>query len=99
MELRAAVLAGILFFVASNVYGEPVLEASEDGVRVVLHTDKCALKEVSNAPYRAVWHENGKTVEGCYFVRPDYGVVILYFAADRTLGIAPIRAFRRVTSI
>lgn len=99
MEIRAAVLAGILFFVVGKVYAEPVLEASEDGVRVVLHTDKCALKEVSNMPYRVVWHEKGKQIEGCWLPRPDAGVVMMFFAADRTVALASIQSFRRVTSL
>lgn len=98
MELRAIFLAGILFCVATSVYGEPVLETSEGDVRVVLHTDQCALKEIVNLPYKAVWHENGKEVQGCWGPRPDAGVVVFYFA-DKTVALAPIQSFRRLTSI
>jgi hypothetical protein len=99
MAIRISILAAILILVAGGVYGEPVLEASEDGVRVVLHTDKCALKEVSNMPYRVVWHEKGKQIEGCWMPRPDAGIVVMFFAADRTVGVAAIQSFKRVTSI
>lgn len=98
MELRAAVLAGILFCVSYNVYAEPVMEASEDGVRIVLHNDKCALKEIANLPYKAVWHEKGQEVEGCWGGRPDAGAVIFYFA-DKTVALAPIQKFKRVIAI
>lgn len=99
MEIRAAVLAGLLFFVSYEVYAEPVLEATEGGVRVVLHTDKCALNEVSNLPFKAVWHENGKQVEGCWAPHPPLGIVAMFFAADKSVGIAPMSAFRKVVSI
>lgn len=99
MELRAFLLAGILFFVASNVFAEPVLETSEGGVRIVLYTDPCALKEISNLPYKAVWHENGKEVSGCWSAHPPLGVVVMYFASDKTVGLAPMQSFRRVIGI
>jgi hypothetical protein len=99
MELRAAVLAGILFGVSYCAYGQPMFEASGDGVRVVLHNAPCRLSaEVTNLPLRAVWHQNGKETEGCFMVRPDAGAVVFYFS-DKTVGIAPMADFKKVIAI
>ena len=99
MELRAAVLAGILFVVCTQVYGGPAFETSQEGVRIVLHDDKCTLKEVANLPRKVVWHENGREIEGCWGARPDAGIVLMYFSADKTVGIATMSAFRKVVAI
>jgi hypothetical protein len=97
MELRALCLAGILFGVSYCAYGEAVFETTADGIRLVLHKDQCALKEVTNLPFKAVWHENGKEVEGCWAPRPDAGIAVFYFA-DKTVGVAPLSSFRRLIS-
>jgi hypothetical protein len=99
MYLRAAVLVGLLFGVSYCAYGEPAYETSHEGVRIVLHDDKCTLKEVSNLPRKVVWHENGKEIVGCWGARPDAGLVLMYFSADKTVGIATMSSFRKVTSI
>jgi hypothetical protein len=98
MELRAAFLAGILFFVATSVYGESVMQLNDGDVQIVLHDTPCKLKEVVNLPRKAVWMEKGKTFEGCWGVRPDVGVVVFYFD-DKTVGLAPMQAFKRITPI
>jgi hypothetical protein len=99
VEIRAAILAGILIAVCTKVYGEPAYETTHEGVRIVLHDDKCTLKEVSNLPRKVVWHENGKEIVGCWGARPDAGLVLMYFSADKTVGIASMSSFRKVTSI
>jgi hypothetical protein len=100
MALRAAVLAVIgiaLLLYVVNAKADPVYESrDEGGARVVLHSSPCTLKAVSNLPRRVVWHENGKEVEGCWGARPEAGVVVMYFGADRTVGIAPMQAFKKV---
>ena len=98
MELRAAFLAGILFFVATSVYADPVMQLTEGDLQIVLHDSPCKLKDVVNLPRKAVWMEKGKTFEGCWGVRPDAGAVIFYFE-DKTVGLAPMQAFKRTTSI
>ena len=98
MFLRGAVLLGLLFGVAYCAYGEPVYQTTDGEVRVVLHDEPCTLKEVVNLPRRAVWHEKGKATEGCWAVRPDFGVIVMLFS-DRTVGLAPIGDFRKVTAI
>jgi hypothetical protein len=56
------------------------------------------LDGIANLPRKAVWHENGKEVEGCWGGRPDVGAVIFYFS-DKTVALAPISGFRKVVSI
>ena len=82
-----------------NAHAEAVFEATQGDIRVVLHSDDCALKEVSNLPKKAVWHENGKQIEGCWGPNPQLGVIAMYFAADRTVGLAPIQAFKRLVGV
>ena len=83
----------------TKAHAEPVMQTSEGGVTVQLWTDACALqKQISNLPYKATWHENGKVIEGCWGARPDAGVVIFYFA-DKTVGMAPIQAFVKVVGV
>ena len=82
-------------FVVSPALADPVATASADGVLITFYSDKCALKEVVNLPYRAVWTEGGKSVEGCYTARPEAGVVVCYFA-DKTVGLVPYRALKEV---
>lgn len=82
-----------------NANADAVFEARDGDIRVVLHDTPCELSEVSNLPRKAVWHENGKTVEGCWGPRPDLGLVVMFFASDKTVGLAPMQAFRRVTGV
>lgn len=85
----------VLLFVISLAYAEPVYEAKGDGVRVVVYTEDCALKEVSNLPRRATWTENGKTHEGCAGLHP-MGLAMFYFA-DKTVVAIPMSQFARIT--
>lgn len=72
-------------------------QVTEGGVTISLYQEPCRLKEaVTNLPYRAVWTEGGKDVEGCFAIRAEAGIVVFYFA-DKTVGIAPAKAFSRVT--
>ena len=96
MRVLAALFL-LVYFVPAN--GEGVFQAEPgNGVRVVLHNEPCKLKEVVNLPFRATWHEAGKEIEGCFGPRPDAGIVVFYFA-DKTVGIAPIDAFKRITGV
>ena len=93
------VLAAILFLLPLPAHSGPAFETSQEGVRIVLHDDKCTLKEVANLPRKVVWHENGREIEGCWGARPDAGIVLMYFSADKTVGIATMSAFRKVVAI
>jgi hypothetical protein len=99
MELRAAFLAGILFFVASSVYGEPTHRTSIQGVVITLHSEKCALSEVANLPRRATWVENGKTFEGCVGYADAFGMLMFFFKDDKSVAIIPVDAFSKVTGV
>ena len=91
-------VATLLFGCPSNAYSEPLYQtAGGDGAVVTLHSEPCALKEVSNLPKRATWDEKGKTFEGCWGVSP-FGVAMLYFS-DRTVAVVPAEAFRKVTGV
>lgn len=85
-----------LVFYASEPKADPVFWVNQDGIQVVLHNDLCSLTDrIGNLPHKATWQEDGKVYEGCWGLRPDVGYVIFYFE-DRTVGLIPIRALRRV---
>lgn len=90
------VIAVVGALYSSKVYAEPFAVTHGDGIVVTLHTEKCAMPEVTNLPQRATWEEKGKVFEGCAGVNRDLGVVLFYFS-DKTVGAAPIQAFQRVT--
>lgn len=99
MEIRAALLAGILFFVSMSAFGEPTHRASVGSVVITLHTEKCSLGEVSNLERRATWLQDGKTFEGCFgFVLP-FRMLMFYFKEDKTVAIVPAGMFEKVTGI
>lgn len=60
MKLLVALAAVFFLTYGYNAYAEPRYQASVQGIVVTLHTEKCAIAEVSNLPYRATWMENGK---------------------------------------
>lgn len=98
MLLRAVVLAGLAAF-STNAAPRALATAQDGGVIVTFYDDDCQLTaSVVNMPKRAVWTEGGKDVEGCYNVRPDAGIILMYFA-DKTVGIAPLSSLRKVTNI
>jgi hypothetical protein len=92
-------LVAALFLLALSqfAYGEPAFVTDADGARITLHTDKCSMKEVKNLPFKATWEEKGKVFQGCWGPRPDAGLIVFYFD-DRTVGIAPMQAFVKVTN-
>lgn len=54
IKLRWYVVAFIfLVTLPSQVFAEPWLKASVQGVEITVHKEACALKEVSNIPKRA----------------------------------------------
>jgi hypothetical protein len=85
-------LAWLIIF-CPNALAEPVYEAAGDGVRIVIHSEECALKEITNLPRRATWHEGSKMVEGC--AGNANGIAVFWFA-DRTVVALPGQMFNRV---
>ena len=86
-----------LALLAFPVQAEVLYMARDDnGTVVELTNEPCALPAVANLPKRAVWRETGKVFEGCYVAR--FGAVVMYFS-DRTVIIAPMNAFTRVTNL
>lgn len=82
---------------ATKAYSGPRLQATQEGVRVVLYDDPCQLTEqIANLPYKATWEEDGKTFQGCWGPRPDMRVMVAYFE-DKTVGIIPMGALNRVS--
>lgn len=81
---------------ATKAHSDPVMQAVDGEVRVVLFTEKCELTSlIQNLPYKAEWHEKGKVFQGCWGARPSYGFVLTYFA-DLTVGVIPIQALTKV---
>ena len=93
-----AVVAGLIL-IPLNAHAEPIYRASTaDGVVITLHKEKCQIKEVSNAPFRATWLEKGKEFEGCW--RPGNSEnVVFYFLGDKTVFDIPAQHFRQVTGV
>lgn len=83
----------LLLLAASYALGEPVYEAKDDKVRVVIYTEACELKEVTNLPRRATWTENGKVTEGCFGSMPG---LALFYWSDKTVVVIPQEMFTRV---
>ena len=90
-------LAGVILLWASihPAKAEPVAAFEQQGVRIVVYTEKCDLGAVSNLPNRATWTENGQTIEGCAQAFPQFGVAAFYFA-DKSIAIVPLQMFQRV---
>lgn len=88
-------IAGVVY--SAKALAEPMYRTEQGGVVITLHSEKCALPEVSNLPNRATWEENGKTYEGCFGVQPAMRAVMLYFVTDRTVAVAPASIFTKVS--
>ncbi len=89
----AAILLFLVFGVMRCAQAAPILQASGEGLTIVLYDEDCAMKDkVINLPKRATWTENGKTIDGCWGMSP-LRVVILYFA-DLTAVALPPNIFR-----
>lgn len=88
----------VMFLLPQNALAEPFAQAEADGAKVVLHNDKCTLKEVENLSKHATWEEKGKLYIGCWGAHPDAPFILAYFN-DRTVVAIPKQVFRRVTGV
>ena len=100
MEIRIGVLLVVFFLLlawALPSKASPVAQLSgEDGVTITLYDEPCAYSSIiKNLPYRATWKEKDKTFEGCAGAHPA-GIIMFYFD-DHTVGIAPMRAFSKLS--
>lgn len=95
--LLAIAVALVMIFWPMQASADPLFQAkTPEGVVITIHNDKCALPEVENLPTRITWDEKGKITEGCYGIK--HGIVIFYFA-DKTVGIIPAQIFERVIGV
>ena len=92
------VLVGIVLFavLSRQAKADPFITAEAGGVRITVYSEPCQIKEVANLDRRAVWTENGKTVEGCAGFFPELQMVFFYWA-DKTVVGVPASYFQRVT--
>lgn len=102
MKTRIALLLAVALCVVLAVYprkarSEPMAAVEQGGVRIVVHTEKCVFKEVSNLTNRATWEEGGKVIEGCAGVFSQIGLVLFYFA-DKSVVAVPMQLFSRVSN-
>lgn len=92
--LWALFIVGILF--AGYAHADAVAVAKAGNVTITLYNEPCAIAAVANLKRRATWSEPGKVYEGCFAVS-EFGVVMVYFADDRSVGAVPTGAFVAVT--
>lgn len=95
-----AILLGVCLAMAlwsSGVRADPIATAqAENNAVITLFNEPCDIKDqVTNLPMRATWVEGEKTFKGCWGPHPDLGAAVFYFD-DKTVGIIPFQALRRV---
>jgi hypothetical protein len=96
---RWFVALAFLVSLPTLVFAEPMLAFQDQGVRIVIYTEDCALKNVvTNLPKRATWEEKGKVYEGCAAGTP-FGFVMFYFAGDKTVALVPADGFTKAARI
>ena len=93
----AVIAVGIILAVSivTKAHAGPIAEgAGDNGAKITLYSEPCALKNVTNLANKATWQEKGKVFQGCFGLHP-YGVVLAYFD-DGTVVIMPVDIFREV---
>lgn len=90
------VFAGLVLVGVKSAVAEPMFQVRQGDVVITLHSEECALKEVSNLPRRATWTEGGKVYEGCFGVQPAMEAVMMYFVGDKSVAVAPVSIFQKV---
>lgn len=95
ITISDVVLFMVLALAVFSAVAEPTHKASGQGVEIVIHSEACAFKDiVGNLPYRATWHEQGRTFEGCGGFHP-VGVAMFWFS-DKTVFPLPAQYFVKV---
>lgn len=77
-------------------WAKPVAIAENEGVTVTLTDEPCAVKAVTNLPFRATWTEKDKTYEGCWGLSPP--IVVSYWS-DATVAIMSAAMFKKAVEI
>ena len=97
-RVGVAVFLGLLLALFVGLaHGEPFAIAKADNGSVTLHKAPCALKTVSNLPFKAVWVQDGKVFEGCWAHHP-YGLVVAFFD-DLTVVLMNPQVFEPLRSM
>jgi hypothetical protein len=83
-----------------SLNAEPKFQANVEGVRIVLHSDKCELTaQITNLPFKAEWFQDGKVLQGCWKPpHPEVGTVDFYFADKTSFGM-PAQIFKKVVGV
>lgn len=93
MKTLAAVL---LLAFSALVRAEPIAYATQDSVRVTLHSGPCTLTGVKNLPLRATWANGDARFEGCF---GSFGPVLGFYFDDNTVAVVPLSAFRKLEAL
>jgi hypothetical protein len=96
--MRLLIAVPLIAFTVS-LGAEPKYQAQLEGIKVLLHSDKCELtKEITNLPFKAEWSEKGQVLQGCWKPNGEVGTVDFYFQ-DKTAFSMPAQMFRKVTGV
>ena len=95
MKLFASIILILGMIVPNFSRADAVAVAAAEGIRIVLHDDKCGLSTVSNLPAKATWTERGVITEGCWGIQPALDIVMLFFA-DKTVVVVPRQIFTKL---
>ena len=93
--MRTIVL--ILTALALPAEAADIAIAQTDKFTVIVTDEPCRLGTlVTNLPLRATWKSADGSFEGCW---GTWGTVLGFYFDDRTVGLLPTTAFRKVTDI
>lgn len=97
--MKRLLLALVLsLFCLTPAHAAPLAVLEQEGVRVMLFDEPCALTDrVSNLPYRATWESEGKCFEGCFSLFG--GVVVAAYFEDKSIAIMPRQYFQPVKTL
>jgi hypothetical protein len=96
--MKSVLILGLIVLTLGTANAEPKFQAQLEGIRVLLHSDKCELKEITNLPFKAEWVEKGQVLQGCWKPNGEVGTVDFYFS-DKTAFSMPAQMFRKVTGV
>jgi hypothetical protein len=97
--MRYILFLAVLFCLPTQAI--PIFAGESGGIRVVLTDEPCTLKEVTNLPFRAVWTEKGKDLEGCWSPQrlDETQTVVKAYFSDLTVVTFPTTMFQHVTGV